>query len=207
MSKQWQIAHKHDGYYKRAKAEGYRSRAAFKLKQINNKFKIFRPGDIVLDLGAAPGGWSQAALEMVGTSGLVIGIDLEHINPLENAIFLEGDITDNGVVDLINEHTKGSEIQVVISDAAPNISGNYGLDQARSVYLAETALDLAKKVLKPNGNFVVKVFEGVDFKEFLDHVKISFKTYKRFSPQASRTRSSEIYVIGLGFIKMFKYTL
>ena len=203
MSKQWQIARKHDLYYKSAKAEGYRSRAAYKLKQINNKFKIFHRGDKVLDLGASPGGWSQVAAEKVGTEGSIIGVDLEHINPLDqdNLIFLIGDITDAGTIDLIKEHLRGSEVDVVMSDAAPNISGNYDLDQARSVYLAEAALDLSKILLKRNGKFVVKVFEGMDFKEFMDRIRNTFKKCKLYSPKASRARSSEIYVIGLGLIK------
>jgi 23S rRNA (uridine2552-2'-O)-methyltransferase len=200
MTKQWLKTHKHDSYYKKAKTEGYRSRSAYKLLQINNKFKVIHQGNVVLDLGAAPGGWSQAAAELVGKNGIVIGIDLDPIKKINNVIFLVGDITDPKIVDSINEHLNDKSIDIIISDAAPNISGNYSMDQARSVFLAESALDLAKQLLKANGNFVVKVFEGEDFPQFYSKLKILFRRSKKFSPKASRTRSSEIYVIGLGFI-------
>jgi 23S rRNA (uridine2552-2'-O)-methyltransferase len=199
MTKQWQSMHKHDSYYKQAKAQGYRSRAAFKLKQINNKFKIIRSGDLVLDLGAAPGGWSQVAAELAGKDGKIIGIDLQAISKLNNAIFLIGDITDPHVIELISEHKNDAEINVVISDAAPNISGNYTMDQARSVYLAECSLKIVKQLLKSGGNFVVKVFEGEDFKQFYEKVKNNFQYIKIYSPKASRARSSEVYVIAKGF--------
>ncbi len=204
MSKQWLKAHKRDGYYRLAKSEGYRSRAAYKLKEIHKKFRIFHKGDLILDLGAAPGGWSQVAAELVGTNGSVLGVDLDKVFPLKNSgniEFIIGDITDLKLVDQLKEHVRGREINVVISDAAPNISGNYSIDQAKSIYLAESALHLAERLLAQNGNFVVKVFEGEDFKEFVDKVKENYKARKIFSPKASRTRSSEIYVIGLGFQK------
>lgn len=201
MTKQWQRDLRHDEFYKRAKSEGYRSRAVFKLKQINNRFKIFKKGDIVLDLGAAPGGWSEVALEFVGTNGLVIGVDLVRIKPLENVIFLVGDITDEGLVDVLKKKVNNKMVNILISDAAPNISGNYSIDQARSVYLASAALKIAEHLLIQNGNFIVKVFEGEDFNSFINQVKKRFRKYKIFSPKASRARSSETYIIGLGFNK------
>ena len=199
MSKQWLKTHKQDSYYKQAKASGYHSRAAFKLKQINKKFKVIRSGDIVLDLGAAPGGWSQVAARLVGEAGKVIGVDLKPIVKVENAIFIVGDMTDKKTLEAIKEHVDDKGVDVVISDAAPNISGNYSIDQAKSVYLAENALDIANQLLNPDGNFVVKVFEGEDFQQFFKRVKDAFWHGKKFSPKASRARSSEIYVIGLGY--------
>ncbi len=202
MTKQWIRTHKHDPYYKQAKVQGYRSRAAFKLKQINNKFKVIRRGNLVLDLGAAPGGWSQVASELVGESGKVIGIDLENIKKLSdthNVIFLKGDITSKKVADLIIDHLNDDRVDVVISDAAPNISGNYSIDQAKSIFLAEAALKLGEKLIKADGNLIIKVFEGEDFLEFYNRLKMRFRSVKKFSPEASRTRSSEIYVICKGF--------
>jgi 23S rRNA (uridine2552-2'-O)-methyltransferase len=205
MTKQWLRAHKKDGYYKRAKTQGYRSRAAYKLMEINKKFKIIQKGDTVIDLGAAPGGWSQVAAENVGDNGLVIGIDLAAINPLENADnkgivkFLKGDITKPETISKIKYEVGGRKIKVVISDLAPNISGNYSIDHANSIFLAEAALNIAQQVLTEGGAFVVKVFEGEDFFEFKNKVKKIFKTCNIFSPKASRQRSSEIYVIGLRF--------
>lgn len=199
MSKQWVKMHKHDSYYRKARSEGYRSRAAYKLKQINNKFKIFRPGNIVLDLGAAPGGWSQVAAELVGENGLVIGVDLNPIEDINNTILLIGDITDNQIIAQLKSHLNDNYVDVVISDAAPNISGNYSIDQAKSVFLANSALNLAEQFLKINGKFVVKVFEGEDFQQFVSKIKNRFDRVRNFSPQASRSRSSEVYVIALGF--------
>jgi 23S rRNA (uridine2552-2'-O)-methyltransferase len=199
MTKTWQRERKKDGYYKRAKQEGYHSRAAYKLKQINNKFKIFHRKDIVLDLGAAPGGWSQVASELIGEYGHVIGVDLVSVSAFGNVEFIVGDITDHGLSDILIEKMDNKKINVIISDAAPNISGNYSIDQAKSIFLAESALNLAIRLLAQGGNFVVKVFEGEDFKEFIDKVKDKFHSRKIFSPKASRARSSEVYVIGLGF--------
>lgn len=199
MSKQWQRMHKHDTYYKQAKSTGYRSRAVYKLLQIDKKFKVFRRGDHVLDLGAAPGGWAQAAINMVGSSGSVVGIDLEQIRPLEGAKFLIGDITDNDVIEVIKNGSELDKFEIIISDAAPNISGNYSIDQANSIYLAEAAVKIVMELLKMNGNFVVKIFEGEDFNEFFNHVKTLFRFCRKYSPQASRARSSEIYVVCKGF--------
>jgi 23S rRNA (uridine2552-2'-O)-methyltransferase len=202
MTKQWLRAHKKDPYYKAAKSAGYRSRAAYKLNEINKKFKIFRPGDTVLDLGASPGGWSQVALERVGGSGLVIGVDIDSFNSLNtnNMHFLRGDITDPNIVIKIQELTNARAINIIISDIAPNISGHYSMDQARSIYLAENVLKLTDKLLNRNGKLVLKVFEGEDFLDFKLKVKQKFRNVRYFSPKASRAKSSEIYVIGMGFI-------
>lgn len=202
MTKQWLKDHKQDSYYKRAKIEGYRSRAAYKLMEIHKRFRLFRLGYIVLDLGAAPGGWSQVATKLVGKTGMVIGIDLSPIKPLinENTIFIKGDMTDNSVIEQIKKITNNAPINIVLSDAAPNISGNYSVDQAKSIYLAENAIYIAEQVLAKNGKLVVKVFEGQDFQNFIKRVKEKFRKYRIFSPKASRARSSEVYIIGEGFM-------
>ncbi len=199
MTKKWLREHKTDPYYRRAKAEGYRSRAVYKLLEINKKFHILHRGDMILDLGAAPGGWSQVAADFVGPHGMVLGIDLVQIKGmgLENVKFMIGDITDIGLSEKIRDQTGITEVNAIISDASPNISGNYSIDQARSIYLAENVLRLAGEMLAPGGNLVVKVFEGEDFQIFLGNVREMFKKCRNFSPQASRTRSSEIYVIGI----------
>jgi 23S rRNA (uridine2552-2'-O)-methyltransferase len=203
-NKKWITEHKHDHYYRKAKSSGYRSRAAYKLKQIDNKFNIISKNDIVIDLGAAPGGWSQVAYELIGggddeipTKGKVIAIDLKSIRHIQGVEFIRGDMTDPLTFDKILELTDKAD--VVISDMSPDITGHYSVDQARSVYLAENAFKFAKKVLVQGGNFIAKVFQGEDFKEFLDKVKIDFRYCKTFSPKASRTRSSEIYVVAKGY--------
>jgi len=200
----WLTEHKHDHYYHEAKSTGYRSRAAYKLKQIDKKFNVISRNDIVIDLGAAPGGWSQVAYELIGggdeekpTKGKVIAIDLKSIRYIEGVDFIRGDMTDPLTFDKIFELT--DQADVVISDMSPDITGHYSVDQARSVYLAENAFEFAKKVLVQGGNFVVKVFQGEDFKSYFDKVKTNFKFCKSFSPKASRTRSSEVYIVAKGY--------
>jgi len=196
----WYRERKKEHFYRAAKKEGYRSRAAYKLKQIQSRFHVIRKGDVVIDLGAAPGGWSQVAREIVGEKGLVVGIDLQPIKPIKGAIFIVGDITKKETIEKIKEKIGNKKVDVIISDMSPNISGNYSLDHANSIWLAENALDFAKKFLKNNGNFICKVFEGELLKEFLNKVKTSFEVVKLHSPPASRKSSSEIYVIA----KIFK---
>jgi len=185
----WYRERKKEHFYRAAKKEGYRSRAAYKLKQIQNRFHIIRKGDVVIDLGAAPGGWSQVAREIVGEKGLVVGIDLQPIKPIKDAIFIVGDMTKKETIEKIKEKIGNKKVDVIISDMSPNISGNYSLDHANSIWLAENALDFAKKFLKNSGNFICKVFEGELLKEFLNKVKANFEVV-----------SSEIYVIA----KIFK---
>ena len=201
MSKNWLKQHKRDHYYKEAKKQGYRSRAAFKLQQINDKFKLIKKGMTVLDLGAAPGGWSQVAVELVGEKGKVIGVDLEKVKPLEpvNFIFIQGDMTKEKTKERVREHFQEDKCDTVISDMSPNITGNYSMDQARSVYLATAAMEVAIELLRPGGSFLVKVFEGEDFQEYIQELKKHFSMVKRFSPPSSRNKSSEIYVICKNF--------
>jgi 23S rRNA (uridine2552-2'-O)-methyltransferase len=199
MSKRWAAERRRDGYYKKAKKEGYRSRSAYKLIQINNRYDIIKTRDLVVDLGAAPGGWSQVALEIVGPEGKVVGVDLQRMEPLDGVTFLKGDIKKSQTMDKILEIALKAD--VVVSDMSPNISGHYSMDHARSVELAEIALDVARKVLKPGGNFLVKVFQGDLFPDYFQEIESLFRFTKAHSPKASRKQSSEIYVIGKGFIK------
>ena len=187
-----------DTYYWKAKDEGYRSRASFKLFQINKKFNVIERGDTVVDLGAAPGGWLQAAKEISG--GRILGVDLQRIEPIEGVESFRGDITSDHTIKKILKTVGKEGADVVICDAAPNLSGNWSLDHARSIDLSTSALECAKKILKPKGHFVVKVFQGDMFKDFLDEVKNNFTYTKAYSPQASRSQSAEIYVIGKKFL-------
>ena len=193
MSKQWLREHRKEAYYKKAKREGYRSRAAFKLFQINKKFRLMKEGQRVIDLGAAPGGWSQVALELVGSGGKVIGVDIDSITPMTGVDFIKGDMTAEETLDRIKEKMEVAD--VIISDLSPNISGHYSVDQAKSVYLAGMALKTAERLLRPGGKFVVKIFEGEDFPEFLQNLRKKFEFVKVYSPPATRQQSSEVYVV------------
>ncbi len=183
-----------DYFYRKAKEEGYRSRAAFKLKQINERFNIIKKRDIVVDLGAAPGGWLQVAKELSG--GRVVGVDILPIEEIEGVETIKGDIRLEATVEKIRERIKKEGADVVICDAAPNLSGNWSYDHARSIDLAISALECARKILKPGGRFAVKVFQGDMFPEFLDKVRRHFAKVQAFTPKATRKQSAEIYVIG-----------
>ena len=191
----WYSEKKREHFYKEAKRLGYRARSAFKLKQIQKRFGVFSKEDIVIDLGAAPGGWSQVAKEFVGVKGIVIGADILLIKPLDNVQFIQGDITDNETVEEIKQILNDTKADVVLSDLSPDISGNYSVDQARSLWLCERALEVAEQVLHPNGTFVCKIFEGADTKKFIEKVKQRFSSVRIFTPDASRKSSSEIYII------------
>ncbi len=190
--------HQRDSYYWLAKEEGYRSRASYKLFQINKKFNVIERGNAVVDLGAAPGGWLEVAKELSG--GKIVGVDLRRIKPIEGVHTIRGDITRDSTIEKINEYVGKDGVDVVICDAAPNLSGNWSLDHARSIDLTTSALECAKKLLKPKGHFVVKVFQGDMFKDFLEEVKDNFTYTRAFSPKASRSESAEIYVIGKRFL-------
>jgi 23S rRNA (uridine2552-2'-O)-methyltransferase len=199
MSKKWISDRKHDGYYKKAKKEGYRARSSYKLDQINTRYNLIKAGDTVLDLGAAPGGWSQVALEIVGPQGKVVGVDIQGIKPIDNVIFIKGDLTKPETLQKILETV--TSVDVVVSDMSPNITGNYSMDHARSIALAETAFDVARKLMRKSGNFVVKVFQGDLFPDFQKQVEATFGFTKAHAPKASRKQSSEIYLIGKGFLR------
>ncbi len=192
----WYAERKQDYYYREAKKQGYRARSAFKLIQIQKKYKILKKGCIVIDLGASPGGWSQVASQYASK---VIAVDLQKMQPIDKVIFVKGDITEDEIFEKIGEHVE--EVDAVISDASPNITGNYSLDQARSVWLCQNALKIAKRFLKEGGNFVCKIFEGEDYPEFLNEVRKNFRMVKPYCPEASRKQSSEIYIIAKGFKK------
>ena len=194
MPTRWYRERKKERYYRAAKKEGYRARSAYKLFQIQKRYRVIKKGDRVLDLGAAPGGWSQVALRCGAT---VIAVDKDYMKPIEDVQFIQGDITEQSIVQRIKE--KAREVDAVISDISPDITGNYTLDQARSVWLSENALNITRETLKENGKFVCKVFVGDDYQPFLKKVKEIFHVVKPFSPQASRKSSSEIYLIGVGF--------
>ena len=181
-----------DGFQRRARREGYRARSAYKLQEIQRRSKLFRKGDTVLDLGAAPGGWSQVALEMVNPGGRVIGVDLVHIAPLEGVEFLQGDLRDPELQQRLAE--LAPRAAVVISDMSPDLSGNYSVDQASSIELAELALAIASE--RQARCFAVKVFEGEDFQQYRAAVQAEFGSVRTLSPEASRKVSSEVYLIG-----------
>jgi len=193
----WLEERKRDEFYRMAKLEGYPSRAAYKLIEINKKFKIMKRGDHVLDLGCAPGGWLKVSKEFVGEDGLVLGVDIVPTR-VEGTLFIKGDITEDGVVEKIKEG-HWEYFDVVISDCSPKLTGFKDLDEARALVLAEHALRIAKNLLKKGGNLVVKFFMGKDFDGFLREVKRVFSSVKTFKPSASRKRSNEIYVIAKGF--------
>lgn len=186
-----------DEYYNKAKQQGYRSRSAYKLKQLDEMENVLSHGDRVVDLGAAPGGWLQIAKERVGT-GKVIGVDLQRISSLEGVETIKGDMTDEDTREEIIERI--GEADAVLSDMAPNMSGEYSLDQARSVHLARQAFETACELLTPGGDFVVKVFEGRDVDALREDMQAEFEYVRTTAPKASRKESSEIYLIAKGFL-------
>jgi len=198
MSKRWVSEKKKEHYYKKAKKKGYRARSAYKLLQINEKHHVISQGDTVIDLGCAPGGWSQVALEIVGEKGTVIAVDIARTEPIDGITFIRGDAAKEETKKKILEAAE--DVDVVISDMSPNITGHYSMDHARSVDLAEIALELASGTLRRGGNFVVKVFQGDMFKAYFDDVKSKFRFVKGHSPAASRKSSSEIYIVAKGYL-------
>ena len=189
-----------DPYYKKAKKEEYRSRASFKLKQLDKKYKLIKEGDTVVDLGAAPGGWSQVALEKVGEEGIVVGVDLNRFKRFheENYYGMRGDFTTPEVQEKIMELI-GGKAKVVMSDASPSLSGIKNIDQLRSIDLVYAVIDIAENILEEKGNLVMKVFQGPDYKPMLDSLKGKFRQVKTTKPPSSRKKSSEMYVVGLGY--------
>ena len=198
-SKRWLKEHFDDQYVQKAQKLGLRSRAVFKLEAIQEKDRLIKPGMTVVDLGAAPGGWSQLSADLVGQKGQVIACDILAMDPLAGVDFLQGDFREEAVLDTLLNRIGGNNVDIVLSDMAPNMSGNPSVDQARSMYLCELALDMCHSVLKPNGAFVIKVFQGEGFDEFYRNVKSAFKVIKTRKPDSSRARSREVYLVATGY--------
>jgi len=178
-----------------AQKEGYRSRAVYKLLEIQERDHILKPGQTVVDLGAAPGGWSQAAKRIVGAKGKVVALDILPMDPLDEVDFIQGDFREEGPLDELKAVLDGRPVDLVISDMAPNVSGMNAVDQPRAMYLCELALDLAKQVLVPGGGFVVKVFQGEGFDQYLSELRGCFQKVVARKPKASRSRSREVYLV------------
>ncbi|TCK04961.1 23S rRNA (uridine(2552)-2'-O)-methyltransferase RlmE [Marinobacterium mangrovicola] len=201
-SGRWLKEHFDDQYVKRSKEAGLRSRASYKLQEIDAKDKLLKPGSTVVDLGAAPGGWSQVAAELVGERGRVVASDILSMDPLAGVEFIQGDFTEEAVLEKILQALGDELADLVISDMAPNMSGNASIDQPAAMYLVELALDLARQVLKPGGNFLVKVFQGEGFDAYLQDMRSSFGSVVTRKPDASRARSREVYLLGKGFLRV-----
>jgi len=202
-SQRWMQEHFDDEFVKKAQRLGLRSRAVFKLEEINNKDKLIKSGMKVVDLGAAPGGWSEYAVKVVGSKGQVIACDILPMDAIVGVDFLEGDFREEAVLNALLTKIDGShtsrKIDVVMSDMAANMTGNESADSARSMYLVELALDMCKEVLKTNGAFVVKVFQGAGFEQYMKDVRSVFKTVKTRKPESSRARSREVYLVATGY--------
>ncbi len=198
-SHRWMQRHLHDEYVQRAQREGYRSRAAYKLLEIQEKDRILRSGQVVVDLGAAPGGWSQVAAQLVGKRGEVFALDILEMAPLAGVTFLQGDFREEAVLGRLMDLLAGRAVDLVISDMAPNISGVAAVDQPRAMYLCELALDFAAEVLRPGGILVTKVFQGEGFDDYLRAVRAAFDRVAARKPRASRPRSRELYLVASGF--------
>tara|TARA_Y100000589_G_scaffold56548_2_gene46840 strand:- start:18522 stop:19250 length:729 start_codon:yes stop_codon:yes gene_type:complete len=191
----WIENHKRDSWRRQAKSSGYRARSAFKLIQIQEKFKLIREGDVILDVGCHPGGWSQVAVELTGEDGIVIGVDLEPCQPVEGAILLVGDITESSTQDRILQELGGRVINTIVSDISPDITGNWDIDQAVAMTLVADVLDFSLDLLCKGGSFTTKIFQGVGIEELITAVKPYFSEVRRFSPMASRNSSSEVYLV------------
>ena len=197
-SSRWLAEHHGDAFVKQARAEGYRSRAAFKLAQIQQKDRLLRPGMTVVDLGAAPGGWSQYALEVLKGSGRVIALDILPIEPISGVDFIQGDFREATALAELEKALAGAKVDLVLSDMAPNMSGVGPADQAGSIYLAELARDFALQWLKPGGGLLVKLFQGAGFDGYLKSLRAHFGAVGIRKPEASRARSAEIYLLAGG---------
>jgi 23S rRNA (uridine2552-2'-O)-methyltransferase len=197
-SKAWMQEHLNDEFVKRAQKEGYRARAAYKLIEIDDKDKLIKPGMTIVDLGATPGSWSQVAVQRLKGNGKVIALDILDMQAIPNVTFIQGDFREEAVLKLLLAALNNKPVDLVIADMAPNISGISNVDQAGAMHLTELALDFSKVWLKPNGNFLVKVFIGSGFDEIVKTMRQHFEKVVTRKPKASRDRSSEVYLLGLG---------
>ncbi|MGZ8257134.1 MAG: 23S rRNA (uridine(2552)-2'-O)-methyltransferase RlmE [Gallionella sp.] len=199
-SKQWMREHVNDPYVQMAQKDGYRSRAAYKLLEINAKDKLLKPGMVVVDLGATPGGWSQVAAREIGRNGKVVALDLLPLDPLSGVDFIQGDFREDAVLKQLQNLLAGRQVALVISDMAPNMSGVLTADLARALYLAELAMEFACEQLQAEGYFLVKVFQGAGFEDYLKLLRSRFSKVVTRKPKASRDRSSELYLLATGKI-------
>ncbi len=195
-NKAWMREHLNDPYVQLARKEGWRSRAAFKLMEMDDKDRLLRRGEVVVDLGATPGGWSQVAARRVGEGGMVLALDLLEMEPIHGVDFIQGDFREDEVLARLEEKLKGRNVGLVMSDMAPNMSGVPLVDQARIMHLAELGLEFCREHLKPEGAFLVKVFQGTDYENFLRSMRETFRTVAVRKPDASRDRSAELYLLG-----------
>ena len=198
-SGQWLQEHVNDPYVKQAQRDGYRSRSSYKLIQLNEKDHLIRPGMLIVDLGSAPGGWSQVATRLAGERGRVIATDILAMDPLKHVDFIQGDFTEEAVLDAVLGRLGGRKPQLVICDIAPNITGIDSADQASSMYLVELALDFVRRALEPKGDFAVKVFQGAGSDAYIKDVRSSFDKVLVRKPAASRPRSRELYLVAKDF--------
>jgi len=198
-SQNWLRRHFDDYYVKEAQKAGYRSRAVYKLLEIQEKDRILKPGMVVIDLGAAPGSWSEVAAPLIGKSGKIIAMDILDIDPIDNVTFIQGDFTEQEIYDSLLENLNGREVDLVMSDLAPNISGTRAVDQPKAMYLAELALDFSNTVLKPGGDLLTKVFQGEGSEQYLKALRESFDKVVIRKPKASRPKSREVYMLARGF--------
>jgi len=198
-SKKWLKEHFDDEYVRRAQAEGFRSRSVYKLMEVQQRHRLLRPGMRVIELGAAPGGWSQYAMSLIGARGMLIAVDLLAMDEVPGVKFIQGDFTDMETLEKILNSLDNARIDLVMSDMSPNISGMASIDQPRAMYLAELALDLADKVLSESGVFLVKLFQGEGFDGFVRLVREQFQKVQFIKPKASRPRSREVYLLATGY--------
>ena len=198
-SGRWLKEHFDDPYVQKAQAEGRRSRASFKLEEVQAKDQLIQPGHVVVDLGAAPGGWTELVAHWTGPSGRVFALDILPMDSVADVEIILGDFTEESVLDQLMQSLDGQRVDVVLSDMAPNMSGNKSVDQPRAMYLCELALDFARQSLNPGGSFFIKVFQGEGFDEFFQELRSDFSVLKTRKPDASRSRSRETYLLAMGF--------
>jgi 23S rRNA (uridine2552-2'-O)-methyltransferase len=198
-SSEWLRRHVSDTFVKQAQREGYRSRSAYKLIELNDKDRLIRPGMRIMDLGSAPGGWSQVAGKLVGARGRVLATDILAMEPIKNVDFIQGDFTDEAVVERLLEWLGGGQFDLIVSDIAPNITGIDSADQASSMYFLELALDTVRKTLKPGATFVAKMFQGSGSDQYVKDLRTSFEKVLIRKPAASRAQSREVYIVAKGF--------
>ena len=198
-SGRWLKEHFDDPYVQKAQAEGRRSRASFKLEEVQAKDQLIKSGDVVVDLGAAPGGWTELVANWTGPTGRVFALDILAMDSVADVEIILGDFTEEAVLDRLMQSLNGVRVDVVLSDMAPNLSGNKSVDQPKAMYLCELALDFARQTLNPGGAFFIKVFQGEGFDEFFQALRTDFSVLKTRKPDASRSRSRETYLLAMGF--------